>query len=163
MTATQTSGKSDVTKPDVAKSNVTKPDVPKPDVPKPDAAPAADEAPADQELATTEPAGEPAKPKRGRPKGSVAKKAPTVELTLTVIGTAQGDWHAELRRGTTWVARELPVSAAAVLRAAKELHDDLATPINEAIQTARSEHQARVSALEAELEQARKALAELVD
>ena len=45
----------------------------------------------------------------------------------------------------------------------KELHDDLATPINEAIQTARTEHQARVAALEAELEQARKALAELVD
>jgi len=106
---------------------------------------------------------EPVKPKRGRPKGSTVRKTPAVELTLTVIGTADGDWHAELRHGATWIARNLPVSAAAVSRAAKELHDDLANPINEVIQAARSQHEARVAALEAELEQARKALAELAN
>jgi Family of unknown function (DUF6319) len=110
-----------------------------------------------------EPSDEPAKPKRGRPKGQTSRKTHAVELTLTVIGTADGDWHAELRHGTTWIARELPVPAAAVYRAAKELHDDLANPINEVIQAARSQHEARVAALEAELEQARKALAELVN
>jgi len=106
---------------------------------------------------------EPVKRKRGRPKGQVTRKAPAVELTLTVIGTADGDWHAELRHGATWIARDLPVPAAAVSRAAKELHEDLATPIDEVIQAARSHHEARVAELEAELEQARKALAELVD
>jgi len=43
-----------------------------------------------------------------------------------------------------------PTPAAAVMRAAKELHDDLANPINEVIQAARSQHEARVAALEAE-------------
>jgi Family of unknown function (DUF6319) len=105
---------------------------------------------------------EPVKRKRGRPKGQVVvRKAPAVELTLTVIGTADGDWHAELRHGATWIARNLPIPASAVSRAAKELHDDLANPINEVIQAARSQQQARVAELEAELEKARKALAEL--
>ena len=103
------------------------------------------------------------KPKRGRPKGQTSRKTPAVELTLTVSGTADGDWHAELRHGATWIARDLPVPASAVSRAAKELHDDLANPINEVIQAARSQHEARVAALEAELERARKALAELAD
>lgn len=105
----------------------------------------------------------PAKPRRGRPKGRTARTAPAIELTLAISGTADGDWHAELRQGSTWITRDLPIPTSAVARAVKELHDDLANPINEAIQAARSQHQARVSALEAELEQARKTLAELVD
>src|SRR5215468_8314378 len=110
-----------------------------------------------------EPTDEPVKPRRGRPKGStVTRKPNAVELTLTVSATADGDWHAELRHGSTWITRGLPIPASAVMRAAKELHDDLANPISEVIQAARSQHEARVAALEAELEQARKALAELV-
>jgi hypothetical protein len=131
--------------------------------------PAADLPPLD----TTAPAGseagapvpdtsaEPPARRRGRPKGSTARRTRTVELTLTVSGTADGDWQAELRHGDVWVARDLPVAAAAVSRAAKELHDDLAGPIDEVIHAAVSQQKARVAALEAELEQARKALAEL--
>jgi hypothetical protein len=48
-----------------------------------------------------------------------------------------------------------------VLRAAQELHAELAAPIEAAIGAARESRAARVAALEAELEQARKALAEL--
>ena len=55
----------------------------------------------------------------------------------------------------------LPVTAASVLRAAQELHAELAVPIEAAIGTAREQRAARVAALEAELEQARKALAEM--
>jgi hypothetical protein len=83
-------------------------------------------------------------------------------LTLTVTGTADGEWRAELKQGTTYLARDLAVAAAAVSRAAKELHEDLATPIDEVIEAARSQQAARVATLEAELEAARKALAELV-
>jgi len=104
---------------------------------------------------------EPVTRKRGRPKGQVTRKATAIELTLTVSGTADGDWHAELRHGATWIARNLPIPAAAVVRAAKELHDDLANPINEVIQAARGQQEARVAELEAELEKARKALAEM--
>jgi hypothetical protein len=101
------------------------------------------------------------KRRRGRPKGSTARTTRTVELTLTVSGTADGEWQAELKQGSTWITRGLPVSATAVSRAAQELHVQLAEPIDAVIGAAREQRAARVAALEAELEQARKALAEM--
>jgi len=113
-------------------------------------APAAEEAP---------------KPKRGRPKAtataSTAKKTRTVELILTVTGTADGEWQAELKNGSKWVAKGLEIPAAAVSRAAKELHAELSGPIDEVINQAREAQAAKVAALEAELEKAKQALAEL--
>ena len=106
---------------------------------------------------------EPERRRRGRPKGSTstARTTRVVELTLTVAGGADGEWQAELKQGAAWISRGLPVSAAAVLRAAQELHAELAEPIETAIGAAREARAARVAALEAELEQARKALAAL--
>jgi len=104
---------------------------------------------------------QPEKPKRGRPKGSAARTTRVVSMTLTVSGSADGEWQAELKNGSTWVARGLPVTAAAVSLAAAALHADLAGPIDEVIDTARSARAARVAELEAELEQAKKALAEM--
>ena len=101
------------------------------------------------------------KQRRGRPKGSTARTTRTIELTLTVTGTADGEWQAELKQGATWLSRGLPVSATAVSRAAQELHAELATPIDAVIDAARQQRAARVAALEAELEQARKALEEI--
>ena len=104
----------------------------------------------------------PAEPRRrGRPKGSAARTTRTIELILTVSGTADGEWQAELKQGATWLSRGLPVSAAAVSRAAAELHAEIAGPIDQVIGAAREQRAARVAALEAELEQARKALAEM--
>lgn len=111
-----------------------------------------DDAPAD---------GEPEKRRRGRPKGSTAKTTRTIELILTVSGTVDGDWQAELKQGSTWLSRGLTVSSTAVSRAVRELHPELAEPIDAAIGVAREQRASRVAALEAELEQARKALAEL--
>lgn len=71
-------------------------------------------------------------------KKTTGKKAKTFELTLTVTGTADGEW-----------------------RAAKELHEELFTPIEALMDEARSQQAARVAALEAELDAARKALADL--
>jgi len=101
-----------------------------------------------------------------RPKRAPAKKAPgkkpkTLELTLTVTGTADGEWRAELKQGATYLARNLAVAATAVSRAARELHEDLSTPIDGLIEEARSQQAAKVAALEAELEAARKVLADL--
>ena len=101
------------------------------------------------------------KPTKGPVKKAVGRKTKTLELTLTVTGTADGEWRAELKQGSTYLARDLAVAAAAVSRAAKELHDDLAAPIDEVIEQARSQQAAKVAALEAELEAARRALAEL--
>jgi Family of unknown function (DUF6319) len=100
-------------------------------------------------------------PRKAPAKKAAVKKTKTLELTLTVTGTADGEWHAELKQGTTFLARNLAVAAAAVSRAAKELHEDLSTPIDAVIEEARSQQAARVTALEAELEAARKALADL--
>ncbi|MEW2483545.1 DUF6319 family protein [Mycobacterium sp. NPDC049093] len=101
------------------------------------------------------------KPRKAPAKKAPAKKAKTIELTLTVTGTADGEWHAELKQGTTYLARNVAVAAAAVSRAAKELHEDLSTPIDEVIEEARSQQAAKVAALEAELEAARKVLSDL--
>jgi hypothetical protein len=101
------------------------------------------------------------KPKRAPVKKAASKKTKTLELTLTVTGTADGEWRAELKHGSTYLARNLAVAAAAVSRAAKELHEDLSTPIDGLIEEARSQQAAKVAALEAELEAARKVLADL--
>ena len=133
-----------------------------PDTTAPQAAPEQPEQ-ADQ-AGQTEQAGQaeqPEKPKRGRPKGSAARTTRVVSMTLTVSGSADGEWQAELKNGSTWVARGLPVTAAAVSQAAAALHADLAGPVDEVIETARSTRAARVAELEAELEQAKKALAEM--
>jgi hypothetical protein len=114
-----------------------------------------------EDSAASAEAPEPGKRRRGRPKGSTARTTRTIELTLTVTGTADGEWEAELKQGSTWLSRGLPVSAAAVSRAAQELHAELAEPIDAVIDAAREQRAARVAALEAELEQARKALAEI--
>jgi hypothetical protein len=99
--------------------------------------------------------------KKAPARKAVGKRTKTLELILTVTGTADGEWQAELKQGTTYLARNLAVAAAAVSRAAKELHEDLAAPIDEVIEEARSQQAARVAALEAELDAARKALADL--
>jgi hypothetical protein len=59
------------------------------------------------------------------------------------------------------VARNLAVAAAAVSRAAKELHADLSTRSMRSSKRARAQQAAKVAALEAELEAARKTLADL--
>ena len=101
------------------------------------------------------------KPTKAPAKKATGKKTKTLELILTVTGTADGEWRAELKQGTTYLARDLAVAAAAVSRAAKELHEDLSNPIDEVIEEARAQQAARVAALEAELDAARKVLADL--
>jgi hypothetical protein len=119
-------------------------------------------APTTETPADAAPATDDAKGKRGRPKGATsARKTRTVELTLTVTGTADGNWQAELKHGTKWIAQGLEIPAAAVSRAAAELHVDLSGPIDEVINAARELQAAKVAQLEAELEQAKQALAEL--
>lgn len=114
--------------------------------------------PADVETRSADAEAKPAK----RPK-STAKKTRTVELTLTVTGTADGEWQADLVHGTKRVVQGLPISAAAVSRAAKELHDDIAGGIDEVIEAARAQHRTRMEELEAELAKVKAALAELSD
>ena len=102
------------------------------------------------------------KKKRGRP-ASTARKTRTVELTLTVTGTAEGEWQAELTQSGKRVLQGLSIPASAVARAATELHEDIAKAIDTVLDEARQQHQARMEQLEAELERVRQALAGLQD
>jgi hypothetical protein len=101
------------------------------------------------------------KPKRGTRTKSTAKKTRTVELTLTVTGTLDGAWQADLMHGTTRVVQGLSVPAAAVSKAAQELHPDIAEKIDEVINAAREQHESRLRELEAEVAKVKQALAEL--
>jgi len=101
------------------------------------------------------------KPKRGTRAKSAAKKTRTVELTLTVTGTLDGAWQADLMHGSTRVVQGLSVPAAAVSKAAQELHPDIAEKIDEVINAAREQHESRLRELEAEVAKVKQALAEL--
>ncbi|MCP2169320.1 hypothetical protein LX83_006205 [Goodfellowiella coeruleoviolacea] len=117
---------------------------------------------ADAGKATTEAAEDEAGAKRGRPrKQSSARKTRTVELTLTLTGTAEGEWQADLVHGTNRVVKGLQIPASAVAKAAKELHDDISEGIETVLSAAREQHRAKMEALEAELEKVKRALADL--
>jgi hypothetical protein len=98
------------------------------------------------------------KPARAK---STAKKTRTVELTLTVTGTAEGEWQADLVHGTQRVVSGLVIPAIAVAKAAKELHEDIAQGIESVLDAARDQHRTRMEELEAELSRVKAQLAEL--
>ncbi|KAA5833405.1 DUF6319 family protein [Saccharopolyspora hirsuta] len=147
MTEEQSSTENAATQPESASSPVE----PTADTP-------AQAAPAPQPEAA--PAEEPPKKPRAR-KQSTAKKTRTVELTLTVTGTADGEWQADLMHAGKRVVQGLPIAAAAVSKAAAELHQDISETIEGVINQARQQHEAKLAELEAEVERVRKALAEL--
>lgn len=97
---------------------------------------------------------------RGR-KQSTARKTRSVELTLTVTGTADGEWQAELTHSGKRVVQGLPVAASAVSKAASELHPDIAETIESVLTQAREQHETKLAELEAEVERVRKTLADL--
>jgi hypothetical protein len=103
------------------------------------------------------------KPKRGTRTKSTAKKTRTVELTLTVTGTLDGAWQADLMHGTTRVVQGLSIPPAAVAKAAQELHPEIAEKIDEVINAAREQHESRLRELEAEVAKVKQALADLGD
>jgi len=126
----------------------------------------ADEKPADPTTAAADPtpaeqAPEPQPAKRGRKPGSTARKTRTVELTLTVTGTMDGEWQADLSHSGSRVVQGLSIPAAAVSRAAAELHEDISKAIESVLDAAREQHQARLAELEAELNQVKAKLANL--
>jgi hypothetical protein len=131
---------------------------PEAEAPKPVEAPKPAEAPKAEAPKTEAPKAE--KPKAGRPK-STAKKTRTVELTLTVTGTAEGEWQADLVHGTQRVVSGLVIPAIAVAKAAKELHEDIAEGIESVLEAARDQHRTRMEELEAELARVKAQLAEL--
>ncbi|SER32746.1 hypothetical protein SAMN05216188_110100 [Lentzea xinjiangensis] len=132
---------------------------PEAEAPKPAEAPKAETPAPKPEMPKAEtPKAEKPKPARAK---STAKKTRTVELTLTVTGTAEGEWQADLVHGTQRVVSGLVIPAIAVAKAAKELHEDIADGIESVLEAARDQHRTRMEELEAELARVKAQLAEL--
>lgn len=107
--------------------------------------------------------GDDTRPKRGRPRKTAAKSG-AIELVLTVTGSAEGtDWHADVAHGGKRVVTALAVPASAVAAAAKDLHPDIADAIETVLSAARERQRSRVEQLQAELQAAQRALADLED
>lgn len=119
------------------------------------------------EQATTEQSGsdqsgsESAPKKTRARKQSSARKTRSVELTLTVTGTLEGEWQAELTHSGKRIVQGLPIPASAVSKAATELHADISEAIETVLHEAREQHQAKLAELEAEMERVKKTLADL--
>lgn len=100
-------------------------------------------------------------PKKTRRTKSAARKTRSVELTLTVTGTLDGEWQAELVHSGKRIVQGLPIPASAVSQAAAALHEEISKAIDGLLQEAREQHEAKLAELEAEVERVRKALSDL--
>lgn len=117
--------------------------------------------PAETRQENAEAPGEEATPKKTRRKQSTARKTRSVELTLTVTGTAEGEWQADLVHSGKRLVQGLSIPASAVSRAASELHEDISEAIETVLSDARQQHEAKLAELEAEMERVKKTLADL--
>ncbi len=90
-----------------------------------------------------------------------ARKAKTPEVTVTLSGTADGEWTVDVVNGKKRTVRGLSVSGSAVAQAAKLLHPEVAEVVDGVLESVRSSQRAKVEQLQAELEQARRMLDDL--
>ncbi|MCC3329406.1 DUF6319 family protein [Nocardia abscessus] len=104
----------------------------------------------------------PASPKPAKaPAARKAKAAP--EVTVTLTGTADGEWSVDVVSGKKRTLRGLPVAGSAVAQAAKILHPEVAEVVAGVLDALRGVQEAKVQQLQAELEEAKRLLDELSD
>ncbi|MFD3506497.1 DUF6319 family protein [Nocardia sp. NPDC058666] len=115
-------------------------------------APVPDEAPKPAAAAAPRPAKAPA-----------ARKTKVPEVTVTLTGTADGEWTVDVVNGKKRSVKGMAVSSGAVAQAAKILHPEVEEVVAGILEAARGAQQAKVAQLQAELEAARKLLEELGD
>ncbi|MET8779587.1 DUF6319 family protein [Nocardia sp. NPDC004654] len=96
-------------------------------------------------------------------KAAAARKAKAAEVTVTLSGTADGEWTVEVVNGKKRSVRGLPVNSSAVAQAAKILHPEVAEVVAGVLEAARGAQLAKVEQLRAELEEAKRLLDELTD
>lgn len=129
---------------------------PAPAAPAPEAAqPAAESAP---EAKAAKPASRPA---RNAATAAAAKKPKAAEVTVTLSGTADGEWTLDVVNGKKRTIKGLPVASSAVAQAAKILHPEFAEVVDSIHEAVRLAQQAKVEQLQAELESARRLLEDL--
>jgi uncharacterized protein DUF6319 len=105
----------------------------------------------------------PAKPAHAKTAGRAKpqRQAKPAEVAVSLNSTPEGEWTVEVVVGKKRSVRPMPVAAAAVARAAKELPAEVAEAIGAVLDAARRQHEDRVAQLRAELEAAQRALDEL--
>ncbi|MFD3705690.1 DUF6319 family protein [Nocardia sp. NPDC058658] len=96
-------------------------------------------------------------------KAPAARKTKPAEVTVTLTGTADGEWTVDVVNGKKRSVKGMAVSSAAVAQAAKILHPEVEEVVAGILEAAREVQQAKVAQLQAELEAARKLLEELGD
>ncbi|MFI2231670.1 DUF6319 family protein [Nocardia testacea] len=96
-------------------------------------------------------------------KAPAARKTKTPEVTVTINGTADGEWTVDVTAGKKRTARAVPVTGTAVAQAAKLLPPEVSEVVDGLLESVRGAQEAKVQQLQAELEQARKLLEELTD
>ncbi|MEU4647829.1 DUF6319 family protein [Nocardia fluminea] len=96
-------------------------------------------------------------------KAAPVRKAKAAEVTVTLTGTADGEWTVDVVNGKKRSVKGMAVSSAAVAQAAKILHPEVEEVVAGILEAARGAQQAKVAQLQAELEAARKLLEELGD
>ncbi|MGW4533558.1 DUF6319 family protein [Nocardia sp. NPDC004340] len=119
--------------------------------------------------ATPQPAAEPAAEakKASRPArnaaatASAARKPKAPEVTVTLSGTAEGEWTLDVVNGKKRTIRGLAVPSSAVSQAAKILHPEVSEVVDSILDSVRASQLAKVEQLQAELESARRLLEDL--
>ncbi|MFQ6229374.1 DUF6319 family protein [Nocardia sp. NPDC002869] len=120
--------------------------------------------PAKSAAAESKPAAAPRTPAAAKAtKAPAARKAKTPEVTVTINGTADGEWTVDVTAGKKRTARAMPVTGTAVAQAAKLLPPEVSEVVDGLLDSVRGAQEAKVQQLQAELEQARKLLEELTD
>ncbi|WP_063001808.1 DUF6319 family protein [Nocardia mikamii] len=142
-------------------SSVTAPPAP----PTPAAGPAAaSKTPAPQPASDPKPAAKPAATPARTPRekpAAAARKSKAPEVTVTLAGTADGEWTVDVVHGKKRTIKGLSVPGASVAQAAKLLHPEVAEVVDSVLDAVRDSQRAKVEQLQAELEQARRLLDEL--
>ncbi|MFF3573503.1 DUF6319 family protein [Nocardia jiangxiensis] len=100
---------------------------------------------------------QPARPAKAAP----ARKAKTPEVTVTLSGTADGEWTVDVVNGKKRTVRGLTVAGSSVAQAAKLLHPEVAEVVDSVLESVRNSQRVKVEQLQSELEQARRLLDEL--
>ncbi|MDR7169040.1 hypothetical protein J2W56_002781 [Nocardia kruczakiae] len=116
--------------------------------------------PASDPKPAAKPAATPARAPREKP-AAAARKSKAPEVTVTLAGTADGEWTVDVVHGKKRTIKGLSVPGASVAQAAKLLHPEVAEVVDSVLDAVRDSQRAKVEQLQAELEQARRLLDEL--
>lgn len=103
----------------------------------------------------------PAKSAQAKPAPKGGRARQPVPVTVTLTSNPEGEWTVTVQSGSRRTVKPQPIGAGAVASAARALGGDIEAAIEGALNAARDQQEAKVAQLQAELDAARQALADL--